>query len=188
MLRTIGVEKPTSEIEYDLPWMRTNLALEISGEAPIRLLVDGEVVMTIPAGRYRDVLRLEGDIMSLKSAKPFTYHAVLGSISPFEPTDEREIPQPRAPSNILQQMHREFRRSLGVMRESFESDGPWPGYELDDDEPMLFEEEEAEQAREAAKASKRPADAPPVAAEPAVNPPKAEGTEKGAENTSSKPT
>lgn len=107
--------------------------------------------------------------MELSSADPFNYKLELGSVSVFETVDEREIPAQKPPSNILQQMHQEFRRNMGVIREAFGADGPWPGYEIEDDEDTLFEEEIAQKAKEEreAKASEKPAEKQPEKAQAA---------------------
>jgi hypothetical protein len=85
-----------------------------------------------------------------------------------EEINHDEPPQPKEARNLLQKMRMEFRRNLGVSRESFlESDTALPGYELDPDDPDMFEEELAEMVAEPPAES--PVEPP---AEPPAEPPR----------------
>lgn len=155
--------KPSKAVSAALSGSQSNVAVKWSSEGPVRMLVDGELVATLPPGNNSDVFRVEGEQMELKGDAVFSAWVRIGEINVFEPIDDREIPALGPPSNILQQMHREFRRSMGVIREAFEADTGWPGYEMDDEEPVLFEEELAVKAKEereaAAKAEREKAKA-----------------------------
>lgn len=170
MFKTVHSEAPTKEVELDLPAMQTNLALSVHSEKPVILFIDGIQNSVIPAGRFHDVYRFSGDVLTLKSQAPFTFNAALGSVSVFEDIDDRPVPERKRASNLLMQMREEFRRSMGVMREHFADDTPFPGYEIDDDDRGLFEEEmaaearaEAKKAAEKAKAQQSEQKAPPTA-------------------------
>lgn len=70
----------------------------------------------------------------------------------FELFDELPPPEPKLPSNALARMRAAFRSQLGLSREEFLTGDELLGYELPEDAPAIFEEEE--QAR--ARAARRP--------------------------------
>lgn len=67
----------------------------------------------------------------------------------YEPLDDRPLPELKQATNLLARMRQEFRQQLGVTREHFLNDTGIPGYEIDDDDPGLFEEEITATAKEA---------------------------------------
>lgn len=98
-----------------------------------------------------------------------------------EPHDHKAPPMPAAPENFLQQIRQAIQQELGGMRESFlRNNTAYPGYEIDEDEPGLFEEEileDMKKADEAEKAKEKPADTSEASDPPAEEP--AKPSEKG---------
>lgn len=135
-------------MEINLTKPSQTLRLSLRGEDTMKVVWDGEVVRVVPAGSHALSVRLPGGVVHVESKKPFVgSYRVTG-------TDDEEIgewpmPDPVGQMNILRQMREEFRRQLGVMREPFDTDAPWPGHEIDDDEDYLFEEDLAQKAKDA---------------------------------------
>lgn len=101
-----------------------------------------------------------------------------------EAQDFNDPPPPPESNNLLAQIREKVRREMGVTREAFllQNDTGQPGYEIEDDDPEIFEEEIAELARrEAAKKENTPAkaDNSPEQAKPAEEIFSAENPEKG---------
>lgn len=71
-----------------------------------------------------------------------------------EPHNHEAPPAPPMPDNLMAQLREKVRAELGVNRENFlENDTPFDGYEIPDDAPDVFEEDEAA-AREIKKTKK----------------------------------
>lgn len=171
----------------------TSIYLHLNSTATVKASVDGEQRFVFPPGPFSNFYRLQGEELVLESSEPFNYESSLGTLEIKERVDDVPIPEPKRAMNILQQMRQEFARSLGVMREPFESDLPYPGYEIDDEEPMLFEEELAAQAKKdreeaaARKAAEKDEKAAQTAKSDAEGGSTPEGNE-GAPAASEKPT
>lgn len=67
----------------------------------------------------------------------------------FEQFDELPPPEPKLPANALARMRAAFRSQLGLSREEFLTGDELLGYELPEDAPAVFEEEEQASARAA---------------------------------------
>lgn len=60
-----------------------------------------------------------------------------------EPMDDAPPPRPEPPTNMLARIRHKVRQEMGTLREAFaERDIDYPGHELPDDFPDIFEEEE----------------------------------------------
>ncbi len=73
--------------------------------------------------------------------KDFGYEVTVREHQTSEPLDDRSVPAPAPASNYLAQVRAKVRSEMGVTRENFEQ---LPSrYELDEDAPYEFEEEES---------------------------------------------
>lgn len=136
------------ETSIDLNNPVQTLRLTVRGEDQVSVYHDGNLVTALPAGTQRLSGIFAQGVVTLKSKKPFNVDHRRTGDNPEDMTSE-PLPDPRREMNILAQMRAEFRRQLGVIREPFDTDAPWPGYEIDDDQETIFEEEELSRAQPA---------------------------------------
>ena len=145
------------EVSIDLPHPTNMLRLSGVSTAPVTATLDGKLAFIIPEGNFnRRGVRLGKGVLTLKTKGEMDTHYGVAEYRVTEYTDDREIPEPKPPMNILAAYRNQLRQSLGVVREPFDNDTPWPGHEIDDDAPVMFEEEQAQFEREQAKAQKQP--------------------------------
>ena len=130
------------------------LTIAVSSSTPIMVYKlagednppEGQIILH-PGNVTKRTLKLRGvESIVLKAENPkpeWCYAFKARPLQAGEPVDNIPPPDPAPASNLLKQMQDQFRRQMGVTREEF-SDRPehLPTYELDDNEPGLFEEEE----------------------------------------------
>lgn len=83
-----------------------------------------------------------------------------------EPHDDARPPVAKLSDNPLVRLRQKAMAEYGVMRESFLEEQGIVGYEIEDDEPPMFEEEMALQAQVEAEASKNAPEGPSQANQP----------------------
>lgn len=114
---------------------------------------DEILVSSYPAGAYhRGILFEDVDAVIVKAAgkKKVYVNATVRQLPKAEAQDFNPPPPPAEANNLLAQIREKVRREMGVTRESFllQNDTGRPGYEIDDEEPDIFEEELATLAQQ----------------------------------------
>lgn len=154
-----------------------NVTLFLSNEAPVTLLgahgVGNVQPSTMSRVRFRNETGEPGSI-HMSSPKEFGYSVSIGSLNRKETVDREPPPQPAVGMNFLQQLRRQFRQEMGVMREAFAEPqvaALGGGYEIEDDMLDEFEEEQAARlAKERKeKAAKEKAEKQKAASDPQQN-------------------
>ena len=131
-------------ISIDLQATENMVRLSGASLAAVEAELDGKPVFVTQAGNFNlKGLRLPQGTLILTSKKEIDLNFWVTEYRRKEYIDDREVPEPKPSMNVLAQMRNEFRRQMGVIREPFDSDAPWPGHEIDDEAPMMFEEEQA---------------------------------------------
>lgn len=125
------------------------VVVKTAGEAPVTVeTIDGEGFATIlSVAPFNTTIRERVDAVEIRasSPKPFGFDLQVRALQEDEPRNEDPVPEPASVNNYLAMIREKVRREMGVTRESFDNDTGLPGYELEDDDPGLFEEEMAEQ-------------------------------------------
>lgn len=82
--------------------------------------------------------------------KPISLAVDIRPLMKGEMQDFNPPPEPPEANNLLAKIREKVRKEMGVTRESFllQNDTGYPGHEIDDEEPSLFEEEMAAIAAE----------------------------------------
>lgn len=135
---------------------REKVHLEVSCVRPVTVSVidhDGDEIVIRTGEFINEVFLFEGwASLQIKTEAKYaagvkTFHNVL---QVDEPRHNTPVPLPgERGMHILQKIRLEARRNAGLMREAFAiPDTDLPGYELDDDEDALFEEEELQLLRQ----------------------------------------
>lgn len=179
------MDKHKHELVIDLP-RDASLRLDLQTTAPLNLIgidSEGEFPLGVVKPR-RGPQRVRQRFHGLSAVKvlepkkgPFLAAYSVSQGKTMEPHDPHApLPEPPQPKNLLQRMRQEFRQSLGVTREAFLDDTGLPGYELDDEDPGLFEEEMAEQQKQTQEASGRKGTSP---TDPQTSPSPQQGEKSG---------
>lgn len=96
--------------------------------------------------------------LTLTAKAPFSVRNLVYLAQVDEPRHDKPPIPPEPASNPLKAMRDKFRAEMGVTREAFEvlMSADRPGYELDDDDPGMFEEELASSRSQPAAAPSTP--------------------------------
>lgn len=78
------------------------------------------------------------------TAKEFGLRISVNGTQVGEHLDDAPPPVKPRPQTLVGRMHARAKETMAVQREAFENNTQRPGYEIDDDEPMEFEEDEAQ--------------------------------------------
>lgn len=133
----------------------------ISSKEGVTISADGKEIIHLPPGLHAKAIVLE-NVESIKikaDGKKMSAAFAMTDLTVGEQIDDQLPPPPAASNNLLAQIREKVRREMGVTRENFllVNDTGYPGYELDDDEPELFEEELSAVAKAKAEKEKETA-------------------------------
>lgn len=97
--------------------------------------------------------RLRGfNKLKLHSTQPFGFSIELSEVRGIEPINSDPVYERPIPRNPLAQARERIRQELGIYRETFENETFYPGYEMDDEDEEMFEEDIVEAAKAARSA------------------------------------
>lgn len=158
----------TGSHTYDLPGdafvratIHTSFPIEIighddSGEFPLG-------VINARRGPQRLVQRYKGlsaiTLRGTNAKAPYTASVEIREGKARETIPDLPLPERQTPNNLLARMRQEFRQQLGFTREHFINDTGLSGYEIEDDEELMFEEELVAKAQQEAETKGK--DTPP---------------------------
>lgn len=144
-----------AKLELELPVQ--TVRIDISCPDPVEIYHNGNLSIVLQPGTHRFTGTFALGNLDLKSKRKFAYSTRQTGKNAEHMDQERGVAARKRENNILAQLRNEFRRQLGVMREPFETDAPWPGHEIDDEVEAMFEEEEQQAAKEAREAEEQAA-------------------------------
>lgn len=133
-------------VQFAIP-TRSAVNILVCGQGSILVIASNqEEEVIISSGQDRLSLRavLEGFHQLEISCKAFGMCAQVNGTQLTEPLDDRPLPARKVPNNLIGRMHDQARRQFRSDREAFENNTSRPGYEMDDDDVELFEEDEAQ--------------------------------------------
>lgn len=138
----------TGKYEIDLP-DRAECDIHVVSKGMILLSVqreDCEIPIAIESHNLRFKDRVFGGItLSVQSDAPFGIRARVTELQTDEPRNDAAPPPRSDEGSLFKRLRDRVRQEMGVTREAFlERDVPLPGYELDDGDDGLFEEEQLE--------------------------------------------
>lgn len=172
----------TDKQEIDTPenfWIKLNASgpetVSVSG-----VNADGEIVPLKHGQHFKWIRKLTGySKLIIQSKKPFGMDFELAAIRDHDPINldpAYERPIPRSPLGLARER---IRAELGLMRETFENETLFPGYEMDDEEDDVFEEDLLERDTEnRTDDSVRTPVSNPLPKNPPQGPQTAQGSEK----------
>lgn len=148
------------EASFDLG-EKTAFRYIISSKEGVTISADGKEIIHLPPGLHAKAVVLEKvDKITVKAdGKKMSAAFAMTDLTIGEQVDDELPPPPPAGNNLLAQIREKVRREMGVTRENFllMNDTGFPGYELEDDDPALFEEELAAAAKAEAQKEKETA-------------------------------
>jgi hypothetical protein len=141
----LATKTRTKEATIPLP-KKAAVNLQVRGPDLIDLVIstkDGDFHYgTSSQINLREIIN-DATSIKVKSKKEFTLQYKIQERQQYEPIDDRPLPTPEDNTSPIMAMQRRIRQELGIIREEFTNDTDLPGYELDDEDEGLFEEETA---------------------------------------------
>lgn len=133
------------------------IKLNVSGPETISVSgvnQDGEIVPLKHGSHFKWTRKLTGySKLIIQSKKPFGMDYELAGIRDHDPANQEPPWQRPIPRSPLGQARERIRAELGLIRETFENETFFPGYEIDDDEDDVFEEDLLQQRETAGSTS-----------------------------------
>lgn len=165
----------TEKQEINTPesfWIKLN----VSGPETISVAGvnhDGEIVPLKHGQHFKWTRKLTGySKLIIQSKKPFGMDYELAGIRDHDPANQDPPWQRPIPRSPLGQARERIRAELGLIRETFENETFFPGYEMDDDEDDIFEEDllERDTARSTSTEERTHVGSPPSPKQPPQRP------------------
>lgn len=138
---------------FALPEVKNILKVSLASLEPVAIIaVSGSEKITIWTGTctHNLPIQLIGFTGVEFVGKKFGLRVEINGLQISEPINSELPPARPKPANYLQQIREKVRADLGISREAFlANDTDLPGYEIGDDEELMFEEEIATLAAQA---------------------------------------